>query len=958
MPESDTPNNENSSATAAVPPSGSEKPPTSSDKVSLSNNQIHIEEPGQKPRQAPIPSAGLSIGRDPQNTLRLNDISVSRFHARLEFDGKTYRITDLDSQNGSSLGGRKLNPNESTIWNPDEQLLLGKVTLRLEMAEQSQLTTYTQIRPESPKPPAPVTRLNGSMIDASKVHYSQDKKSFEVAIESTTLSISPGAQGALSFIIINHGSQGDVFQLALPGVAPAWIEGQSMQISVPAGSQREVQLNIRPPRSPNTRAGRLPASLQVASRNAPSQTVEIKLTFTITAFSQFTGKLEQQSMMADGANHVTVDNQGNLPENFSLTWEDPSQTVTFEPGKARLTVPQGQSGGIKFSATLNKPHWIGPDRQLPYQLTISPATGSKEIIEGEVISRSILSTKAWIGLLGLLAITACLTIIFAMVVLRDNSLSDENTDADAVATVVSATKNAAAIATALQATNGVATATIIWQTLDDDQDGLTNQKEFEIGTYFDNPDSDADGLKDGDEVNKWKTDPLKPDTDGDTLSDGEEINNRNTQPLQRDTDGDGLDDNIDLDPVHFPTATSISTFTSTPQPTTTPTPPPTAPVLTADLVVSFTDNQDSSIPGTDIVYTLIVANQGPGSIVAGRLSNIPPETLSKMQWGCNPSLRAKCYVSSGQGAIDIQFDLPDKETITLTANARINPDATGFLINTASVELPPGMRDPNIANNLAMDTDTLTPRVSLLLSNTDGRDEIAPGRPISYTINVTNNGPSTAAGITIIDNFPEMIEGVSWTCSASQGSICTIPGPHQGNINTIINVQPNGYVTIIANGSVTRNAKDKIINTVYLTSPIDPGTNDENISDSTTVINRTDLQADVIASSPVAANTIFTYTINVVNNGPVNAQEVTLTNILPDQVELISISPALACTIAGANITCPLGAIPAGNSIRIQIAVQAPAAVPAVLVNQTSISSTQPDPNPLNNQAVTTTQVN
>src|SRR5713101_2814930 len=54
---------------------------------------------------------------------------------------------------------------------------------------------------------------------------------------------------------------------------------------------------------------------------------------------------------------------------------------------------------------------------------------------------------------------------------------------------------------------------------DPDQDGLTNLEEYQHGTDPNNPDTDGDGLSDGDEVHKYHTDPLNPDTDGDGLTD-------------------------------------------------------------------------------------------------------------------------------------------------------------------------------------------------------------------------------------------------------------------------------------------------------------------------------------------------------------------------------------------------------------------------------------------------------
>lgn len=77
---------------------------------------------------------------------------------------------------------------------------------------------------------------------------------------------------------------------------------------------------------------------------------------------------------------------------------------------------------------------------------------------------------------------------------------------------------------------------------DKDQDGLTKREELELGTDPNNPDTDGDGLKDGDEVKKYNTDPKNPDSDGDGLKDGEEVFTYKTNPAKADTDGEGLND--------------------------------------------------------------------------------------------------------------------------------------------------------------------------------------------------------------------------------------------------------------------------------------------------------------------------------------------------------------------------------------------------------------------------------
>lgn len=81
---------------------------------------------------------------------------------------------------------------------------------------------------------------------------------------------------------------------------------------------------------------------------------------------------------------------------------------------------------------------------------------------------------------------------------------------------------------------------------DKDGDGLTKSEEKELGTDPNNPDTDGDGLKDGEEVRTYMTNPLNTDTDGDGLLDGEEVRTYSTSPVKADTDGDGLSDNLEI----------------------------------------------------------------------------------------------------------------------------------------------------------------------------------------------------------------------------------------------------------------------------------------------------------------------------------------------------------------------------------------------------------------------------
>lgn len=64
------------------------------------------------------------------------------------------------------------------------------------------------------------------------------------------------------------------------------------------------------------------------------------------------------------------------------------------------------------------------------------------------------------------------------------------------------------------------------------------------------PDTDADGLTDGQEVTTTHSDPTLDDTDSDGLSDGAEVTTHHSSPLLEDTDSDGLNDRVEVEVYH------------------------------------------------------------------------------------------------------------------------------------------------------------------------------------------------------------------------------------------------------------------------------------------------------------------------------------------------------------------------------------------------------------------------
>src|SRR5439155_21502788 len=88
-----------------------------------------------------------------------------------------------------------------------------------------------------------------------------------------------------------------------------------------------------------------------------------------------------------------------------------------------------------------------------------------------------------------------------------------------------------------------------------------------------------------------------------------------------------------------------------------------------------------------------------------------------------------------------------------------------------------------------------------------------------------------------------------------------------------------------------------------------------------------DLSVSVTRSTvAVYVRTSFAYTVSVANQGPQQADGVSLTEALPANVQLTSATSSLGtCTMAGSSVTCDLGSIPSGATATVTLSVTATA---------------------------------
>ncbi len=99
---------------------------------------------------------------------------------------------------------------------------------------------------------------------------------------------------------------------------------------------------------------------------------------------------------------------------------------------------------------------------------------------------------------------------------------------------------------------------------------------------------------------------------------------------------------------------------------------------------------------------------------------------------------------------------------------------SGSVTNSVTVAAPGGTTDPTPGNNTASDTDTVTPIADVTTTLTAPASAYA-GSTVNVPVTFSNNGPSTAAGVTYSASLPAGLSGVVCTgtgisCAYNSGS--------------------------------------------------------------------------------------------------------------------------------------------------------------------------------------------
>ncbi len=380
---------------------------------------------------------------------------------------------------------------------------------------------------------------------------------------------------------------------------------------------------------------------------------------------------------------------------------------------------------------------------------------------------------------------------------------------------------------------------------------------------------------------------------------------------------------------------------------------PPAPI---DLSLTQNDSTDPSLAGKQLTYTIQVRNNSSamatGVVVTDSMPNgVPFVSVSSTKGNCTRSGNTvTCRIPSLAAAASA--------TITLI----VKPAAPGTISNTATAEA--NEPESNPADNSSTENTTINASSDLKVTVTDGKTAIAAGQKDTYTIKVTNLGPSNITGVTVTDTFPGIFTGVTFTATQSGGA-SGFAANGAGNINDTVTMPAGSVITYKATGKVSSAATGTLSNTTTVTAASgvpDPNTANNTATDSDTIKFSADLKVTVNdGKTATVAGAKNTYTIVVNNIGPSNVSGAVINDSFPNTFTGVGYTAtpsggASGFSATGSGDIHDTVAMPAGSKITYKATgtISASAAGPIANTATVSAPSGVTDPNPANNSATDT----
>jgi len=347
--------------------------------------------------------------------------------------------------------------------------------------------------------------------------------------------------------------------------------------------------------------------------------------------------------------------------------------------------------------------------------------------------------------------------------------------------------------------------------------------------------------------------------------------------------------------------------------------------VAADLSIAKSVDDPAPDLGSNVVWTIDVENLGPDVAENVTVEDLLPE--------------GTVFVSTTDDRFDplsgkmLLGDLASGDSVSVDIEVKVI-DADGARVNTATVTSD--TFDPDASNN-ADDAETDAVAADLVLIKTVNNEEPILGAEVVWTIEVINNGPDTAASVTVSEVLPA---GTTFVKSSDDRFDSIDKSIVLGDLESGESISFDVTVTV-------DDADGAQVNTASVTSETFDNDITNNIDDASTDAIAADLEVTKTVDNPqplLGDNVIWK--IVVKNNGPDTAENVVLKDTLPEGTLFISADDDRFNPEFGA---LELGDLESGQTFELNIEVEATDADGAK-VNNASVSSTTYDNNLDNNE--------
>jgi uncharacterized repeat protein (TIGR01451 family) len=387
----------------------------------------------------------------------------------------------------------------------------------------------------------------------------------------------------------------------------------------------------------------------------------------------------------------------------------------------------------------------------------------------------------------------------------------------------------------------------------------------------------------------------------------------------------------------------------------------TTAVPVADLSVTKAFTTSPAVAGAPVTYTLTVSNAGPSPSVATVADSASVPALTAVTWTCTPQSAASiCGAASGTGPVASTATLPPGGGVVYTVTGTLPANTpAGTLNNTASVSPPTAVPDLVPANNTANASVPIVTQADVRLTKT-GPPSAQRGTDVTYSLVVTNNGPSDAVNVLVTDPAPAGLIVTNFTGQCITFPGCALAAGASQTLSVVMAIPPDytGTDPIVNVANVTAATTDPkpANNTARVTTSLDAPVADLAIT-----------KTDGVTS--VSAGQTTTYTITVTNAGPASAPSARVVDTFDPAVFTgvtwtCAASGTSSCTATGSqtgNIDTLVTLNPgAANAVVFTAQATIVATATGQAENTATVATTagEGDPNETNNSATDSDTIN